>query len=332
MNLPRPAHSYCGHLSKTAGLLGMCLLLAGCEGSPFAPDGIAPAATPRPMPSPSGGVGNPAPVPPSAQSEATRAYYAQVQATLMDQGLLRQDVAPRDAPFGARQLAENFIRVALYDEYASAGGNIVARQSASHLRRWAAPVRISTEFGASVPLKQRRKDSADIASYSGRLARATGHSVKVVPSGGNFTVLVVNEDERRALAPRLRELVPGIDATSVRAITDLSPATFCVVFAFSEGRSASYSRAVAVIRGEHPDALRLSCIHEELAQGMGLANDSPRARPSIFNDDEEFALLTRHDEMLLKILYDPRLTPGMTERDARPIIETITAEMLGGES
>lgn len=65
---------------------------------------------------------------------------------------------------------------------------------------------------------------------------------------------------------------------------------------------------------------------------MGLANDSPRARPSIFNDDEEFALLTRHDEMLLKILYDPRLTPGMTERDARPVIETIAAEMLGGES
>ena len=32
---------------------------------------------------------------------------------------------------------------------------------------------------------------------------------------------------------------------------------------------------------------------------MGLANDSPEARPSIFNDDEEYALLTGHDEMLL---------------------------------
>ena len=44
---------------------------------------------------------------------------------------------------------------------------------------------------------------------------------------------------------------------------------------------------------------------------MGLANDSPDARPSVFNDDEEFAFLTRHDELLLKMLYDPRLRPGM---------------------
>jgi hypothetical protein len=44
-----------------------------------------------------------------------------------------------------------------------------------------------------------------------------------------------------------------------------------------------------VIRAEHPDLLRLSCLHEEIAQGLGLPNDSPRARPSIFNDDEEFA-------------------------------------------
>jgi hypothetical protein len=91
-------------------------------------------------------------------------------------------------------------------------------------------------------------------------------------------------------------------------------------------------QAVAVIRAEHPDLMRLSCIHEELAQGLGLANDSPRARPSVFNDDEEFALLTRMDEILLKILYDRRLRPGMTESEARPIVEVIAAEIMGGAS
>ena len=93
--------------------------------------------------------------------------------------------------------------------------------------------------------------------------------------------------------------------------------------------SPSPSQAVAVIRAEHPDALRLSCIHEEIAQGLGLANDSPAARPSIFNDDEEFGLLTRHDELLLRILYDSRLSPGMTEEEARPVVEIIAAELLG---
>ena len=63
---------------------------------------------------------------------------------------------------------------------------------------------------------------------------------------------------------------------------------------------------------------------------MGLVNDSPTARPSIFNDDEEFALLTRQDEMMLRMLYDPRLRPGMTEAEARPIVEAIAQEYLGG--
>jgi hypothetical protein len=69
-----------------------------------------------------------------------------------------------------------------------------------------------------------------------------------------------------------------------------------------------------------------------MAQGLGLANDTPRARPSIFNDDDEFALLTRHDELLLKMLYDPRLSPGMTLDKARPIIAQMAEELLGGAS
>ena len=77
----------------------------------------------------------------------------------------------------------------------------------------------------------------------------------------------------------------------------------------SPGAGAAYSNAVAVIRAELPDRMRLSCIHEELAQGMGLANDSPDARPSIFNDDEEFAYLTTHDERMLRMLA---AAPGET--------------------
>jgi hypothetical protein len=103
----------------------------------------------------------------------------------------------------------------------------------------------------------------------------------------------------------------------------------CIVIAFSEGGSASYAKAVAVIRAEHPTLLTTSCIHEELSQGLGLANDSPQARPSIFNDDEEFGLLTRHDELLLKMLYDKRFKTGMSAAEAAPIARVIAKELLG---
>ena len=38
------------------------------------------------------------------------------------------------------------------------------------------------------------------------------------------------------------------------------------------------------------------------------------------------------DEMLLKILYNPALKPGMTEAEARPIVYTLAARMTGGAS
>jgi hypothetical protein len=78
-----------------------------------------------------------------------------------------------------------------------------------------------------------------------------------------------------------------------------------------------------VIRTDTPDLLKTACIHEELAQGLGLANDSPRARPSIFNDDDEFATLTTMDGLMLEILYDDRLYSGMTLDQARPLLRQI---------
>jgi hypothetical protein len=69
-----------------------------------------------------------------------------------------------------------------------------------------------------------------------------------------------------------------------------------------------------------------------MTQGLGLPNDSPRARPSIFNDDEEFALLTDQDEMMLRILYSPELHPGMSVAEVRPIVETLARRMTGGDS
>ena len=68
---------------------------------------------------------------------------------------------------------------------------------------------------------------------------------------------------------------------------------------------------------------------------MGLPNDSPEARPSLFNDSLEFALLTEHDAILLRMLYDPRLRPGMTAAEARPLLPAIAADaqaaQLSGE-
>lgn len=265
-------------------------------------------------------------------SAAAQMHFARVQDQLLSRGLLRTDGGGRDTPFTDRMLAENFIRIALYDEYARSASGPVQRLTTSRLRKWEQPVRVGLRFGASVSPDRRRTDTARVASYLARLARVTGHPIRLDDTAPNFFLWVVSEDERRALGPQIRSALPGLTPAEVAGITDMPRSTYCLVYAMSQGDGATYSRAFAVIRSEHSDLLRLSCLHEEIAQGLGLANDSPTARPSIFNDDEEFALLTTMDEMMLRILYDPALRPGMLEAEARPIVESLAARLVGGAS
>lgn len=314
--------------------LPFVLLVSACVAPPPPQVATPVAAVPaRPAARPVQEVPQELRVPASRKSEELRRYYARAEERLLSQGLLRTDGGGADTPFTRRALVENFIRIALYDEYAIQNGRFVDQETPSRLRRWERPVRVRVHFGASVPPAQRERDRAEIRRYTNRLARLTGADIRMTDGRGNYHVLVMNADEMAASGPLLARLVPGIGSTTTNEIADLPRYTFCSVYAFSDrGSDNRYSAAVAVIRAEHTDTLRQSCIHEEMAQGLGLANDSPEARPSIFNDDEEFALLTRQDELMLRILYDRRLRPGMGPAEARPIVEQIATELMGPDS
>ncbi len=260
----------------------------------------------------------------SADSMALRQYFAQVQSAQLSQGLLREDGGGPDTPFTADMLARNFEEIVFYNEYASA---LQGRGGRSPLRRWDGPVRIATIFGDSVPQAERVTDDEATKNYAKRLSRVSGHPVTTFGTP-NFIVIVASEDDRDAVLDDAAARIPGITPESLNALRTLNRDTYCAVAAYASNRqSYTYSAAVAVIRAENPPLLRLSCIHEELAQGLGLANDSRDARPSIFNDDDEFALLTNHDELLLRMLYDPRLQPGMTASEAAPITRIIAREL-----
>jgi len=314
-------------MRKTAvALLAVGLMgLAGCEVPK--PDNTPPPPKPRPAPS------KPVVKPRSQASLDMMDYFQQRQAFYLVNDQLRVDGGGPDTPFLQRNLVDNFIRIALFGEYVTKNGRLIAKATETRLNKWQSPIRMQVEFGETVPLEQRSKDRASIRKYIKRLSRLTGLPINLTNQSPNFYVFILNEDERRALGPKLKQVAPQITTVMSNLATDMDRETFCMVAAFSASEdSPVYSKAVAVIRAEHPDLLRLSCFHEELAQGLGLANDSPSARPSIFNDDEEFALLTHHDELLLQMLYDDRLRPGMTVDEVRPIAKQIAAELMGGSS
>ena len=301
-------------------------LLCGCMTSTTSPSGTAPAARVAAPPAPS--------LLPQSSEESRRlqTYYDRVQTGLMAQGLMRSDMGSRDAPYSAEELTKNFKRIALYEEYANMGGRIVARQTPSRLHRWDKSVLVKLEFGGAISEGQKAKDARAVQTYVQRLSNVTKHPILMTYGPANFHVMIVDEPTRRTLAPRLKRLIPTIGPAAIDTVVNLPRTSYCLVIGYDPEDDGTYNSAVAIIRAEHPDLLRLSCIHEEIAQGLGLANDSPAARPSVFNDDEEFALLTRHDEDLLRILYDRRLRPGMDAEEALPIVRQIASELAPGPS
>ena len=58
------------------------------------------------------------------------------------------------------------------------------------------------------------------------------------------------------------------------------------------------------------------CLHEEIAQALGPANDLYRVPDTVFNDDNFHSVLTPFDMLMLRALYDPALPAGISRAEA----------------
>ena len=299
-------------------------LLAGCAGTGLSSGSSDTADVQRSAPpAPRAAVGETVP-----GGESLRDFYASIEGELVTSGRMRRDVAPSDAPYSDADLVRDFERIALHDEYVDVGGRFIHSEAPALLRRWEKPVRVAVMTGGSAPAADGARDRANVAAFTRRLAHLTGQDVALGQgSDVNFLVLFMTSAERTAFADQVRSAYPSFAPAVMSALHDTPLDTFCTAYAFSEPENPSvYSAVIVLIRAEHPPLTRLSCVHEEMAQAMGLPNDSPEARPSLFNDDLEFALLTDHDAVLLRMLYDPRLRPGMTAAEVRPLLPAIAAD------
>jgi hypothetical protein len=301
-------------------MIGIAVALAACTESP-APLTAPPPAVPE-------AAAQPAAFTPSKESLALRDYFLSVENFYRTQGNLRTDGGGRDTPFDTRRLSSAFMNIAFYNEFIAQGGSSIQRKTSAALQRWAGPLRVSVEFGRFLSPAQAERDRRATTTFLARISRLSGLSVNETATAANVRVLFLNEDERRAALPDIEAFLGRIDPANLAALRDPAKSTYCLALTVDDNNDRIIEKALVIIRAETPDLLRLACIHEELAQMMGLTNDDPAARPSIFNDDEEFATLTRMDEYLLRILYDPRLRPGMTESEGKGVVETIAAGLL----
>lgn len=252
--------------------------------------------------------------------DAYRRYAEFAQIT----GGLRSDIAPADAPYGAADLIRHFEGVVFTPEAfrldRAASGEIAPLT----LKKWRTPIVYRIEGDAA-----EANDARVMRSLARSLAAATGLAIADGPISGrpNVTINILSHEARGILADRLAEHNADYRDTLLGDWIHTVETPCIALFSFRKTKDAGeIYRADLFIKGELEGVLRDSCLHEEFTQILGLTEDHADIRPSIFNDDQEFALVTRHDRELLRILYDARLTPGMTREEAMPIVRDIVRE------
>lgn len=270
------------------GALGLCAtLLAGCAVSP--------------------------------DRSALAARYVQ---DLRERNFLRKDIIVEDAPFSNAMLVRHFEKVVFDHEDQLSEG--IPGYSSRELRvvKWAGPILYRLE-GSGL----RAEDRRTVADLAARLSRYSGLTIR--PAGSarpNMRIFVLGPQARTDFLTRRRASGAGAVSWSLQSWVRQSQVP-CSGFSRLSRSDQIFVYAENYVSAELNGVLRLSCFHEEMSQALGLTNDHPEVRPSLFNDNQEFAVLTEHDGYLLRLLYHPDIKAGMTRAEAMPIIRRIVDEI-----
>ena len=265
----------------------------------------------------------------ASQEAQLKKYYSQLEERKISLGLLRQDGGGTDTPFDVNDIVEAFEQLAFYNEYSVDENKLLPKPKPVNLTKWMSNTNISVRFGNSINRQQKNKDLRDINSLIRTLSKATNHNINITEQNVNMYIVIANQKEIRDLITKISLLRPEFDPKNFPIIIQIPIDIHCIAMSSMSGPTKpEISSSLVIIRNELPNLMRKACIQEEVAQSLGLTNDSHIARPSIFNDDDEFATLTKFDEILLQILYDDRLPPGIPRAEAHHLVEQIASEKL----
>lgn len=210
---------------------------------------------------------------------------------------------------------------------------------ATQIQKWMTPVRLSIsamqgqmipkpDGGRELKLRFVRPEDAHVAlirKHLTTLVKLTGitseKSGKDSDNKPNFFIKFV---------PRLVMGQPFLaNDVDPKLLMRLGQAGVCY-FLTQPTRTGAMFRALIVVNNELPPEAMDACLLEEMAQALGLPNDSDIVTPSIFNQASTLRGLSESDIVLIKTLYDKRLPAGTPRADALRIGRVILTEQMGG--
>lgn len=252
----------------------------------------------------------------------TAARYDQYAEAKISAGKFRSDIDPDDAPYTKEDLRRNFLKIAMYTEFNDANE---LETTPAPLRRWEQPIRYRF-FGKGVTPDDRRQ----MRELALRLSDLTNLKVEPIAEDANLMIMYLNAAERAEFSDKISEKFNAETAEFSKRWA--STFRYPCVGQFFRDDDGRIKAGFVLIKNEIGGLYRESCLHEEVVQSFGLTNDDPEVRPSIFNDDAEFALLTRHDEYLVRMLYHEKLSAGMSIDEVTLLLPDVIDDLMKGEA
>ena len=197
------------------------------------------------------------------------------------------------------------------------------RPGREHLAKWQQPVRAAViDAGDEHQRQAVRRHLQDLATL-------TGLAVAESPRESANLLIFFAADPAEA-ARRHRGLyahrVP--DARSFDNMLAARADSTCFGFLWGgwpSGRGIDF--AVVFIRTDRGERTMQGCLVQQTTQVMGLLHDLDPDADSIFSDSGRQVALTERDRLLLRLLYDPRLKPGMGWAEAEPSARTALQDL-----
>ena len=162
-----------------------------------------------------------------------------------------------------------------------------------------------------------RQDLSDILSQARRL---TGIDMRLAKKGGRNSIYV-HYAPHAQFVPILRRFYPSRSKS-----LDWLRSASC--FFSGIPRSYEYKWAVIGIADDLGEKETRSCIFEEIFQGLGPGKNSNALPPSISSIWDTQTELSLNDKIILRALYDPRITPGMARAQAMGIAREVIAGLV----
>lgn len=211
--------------------------------------------------------------------------------------------------FTDAQIADGFFRTAFGAEFHLAG-------RVDRIRKFDGPVRV---YADSRGRPDRRKQIANVIADIGKRIRHLDIATTDDKAAANVVVTLVRD---RDIGRAIHEFYGEERAREIRKSLDPQ-----CLSGFRKDERYAIQHADVLLSVDNGDFIFYDCAYEEILQSLGPINDTDSVPWTMFNDDVSFGFFDLYDQYLLNILYDPRITPGMTIEEVRKLLPDVLRDV-----